>query len=87
MSDRETTTHDEADESAEERRHRQSAREVGAWEAAFATAKDQGNPAWPADADRASADATLSRAHRAEKTSARSRNEAPPDDRAAGTPE
>jgi hypothetical protein len=74
MSDRETTTHDEADESAEERRNRQSAREVGAWEAAFATAKDQGSRARPADADRANAGAMVSRAQRAEKTSARSRS-------------
>ncbi len=87
MSDRETTTHDEADESAEERRNRQSAREVGAWEAAFATATEQGSPAQAADADRANAGALVSRAHRAEKTSGSSRDAAPPDDRAAGTVE
>jgi hypothetical protein len=74
MPDRETTTHDEADESAEERRNRQSAREVAAWEAAFATAKEQSSPARPADADRANAGAMVSRAHRAEKSGGGSRN-------------
>jgi hypothetical protein len=87
MSDRETTTHDAAEESAEERRNRQSAREVAAWEAAFATAKEQSSPAPPADADRANAGAVVSRAHREEKLSARSRNEARPVDWAAGTRE
>jgi hypothetical protein len=87
MPDRETTTHDEADESAEERRDRQSAREVSAWEAAFATAKEQGNPARPVDADRANAGAMVSRAHRAEKTSGSSRDAAPPDDRTVDTVE
>jgi hypothetical protein len=87
MSDRERTMHDEADESAEERRNLQSAREVSAWEAAFATAKEQGSSARPVDADRANAGAMVSRAHRAEKTSGSSRDAARPDDRAADSVE
>jgi hypothetical protein len=87
MSDRDTTTHDKAEESAEERRSRQSAREVTEWETAFAAGKEQGAPAGPADADRANAGAIVSRAHRAEKRSGGSRNAARPDDWAAGTAE
>ena len=71
MSDHETTTNKEAHESAEERRRRQSAREVVEWEAAFAAGKAQGRPARRATADRANAGAMVSRAHRAEKTTVR----------------
>ena len=68
MSDSETTNNKEAPESAEERRSRQSAREVAEWEAAFAAGKAHDGPPRPADRDRANAGAVVSRAHRAEKT-------------------
>jgi hypothetical protein len=71
MSDHETTINKEAPESAEERRLRQSAREVAEWEEAFAAGKARGGPARAADRDRANAGAVVSRAHRAEKTTAR----------------
>jgi hypothetical protein len=87
MAERETTKRDEADESAEEHRSRQSAREVTEWEAAFAAAREHGAPAGPADPDRANAGAMVSRAHRAEKSSGGSRNGARQDDRAADTAE
>jgi hypothetical protein len=45
------SAHDEADESAEERRNRESAREVAEWETAFASAKEHGTLAGLADAD------------------------------------
>jgi hypothetical protein len=71
VSDHETTTSKEAPESSEERRTRQSAREVAEWEADLAAGKVDGGPAQAADADRANAGAMVSRAHRAEKTNAR----------------
>jgi hypothetical protein len=40
-------THDEAGESAEERRDRESAREVAEWETAFAAAREQGTLTGP----------------------------------------
>jgi len=49
------SAHDDAGESAEERRNRESAREVAEWETAFAAAKEHGTPAALADADRANA--------------------------------
>jgi hypothetical protein len=67
MSDHETTINKEAPESAEERRSRQSAREVAEWEAALAAGKAPDGAARPADRDRANAGAVVSRAHRAEK--------------------
>jgi hypothetical protein len=71
MSDRETTTHDAAEAAAEERRSRKSAREVVEWETAFAAAKKQGDATPRAAVDRANAGAMVSRAHRAEKMTAR----------------
>ena len=71
MSDRENPTEEKAEDSAEERRSRQSAREVAEWEAAFASAKAHGSPARAANVDRANAGAMVSRAHRAEKTTVR----------------
>lgn len=71
MSDDDTTTGEEAPESTEERRTRQSAREVAEWEAALAAGKAGGSIARAADADRANAGAMVSRAHRAEKTDVR----------------
>jgi hypothetical protein len=73
MSDHETTTSNAAHESPEDRRSRQSAREVAEWEAALAAGKADGSPVGPPDADRANAGAMVSRAHRAEKTTARPR--------------
>ncbi len=67
MSDDETRTNREAPESAEERRSRQSAREVAEWEHALSAGRADGNSAAPADRDRAKAGAVVSRAHRAEK--------------------
>jgi hypothetical protein len=78
---------DENGESADERRNRESAREVAEWETAFAAAKEQGALAGPPDADRANAGAMVSRAHRAEKSSGGSPNAARPDDWAAGPAE
>ena len=63
-----------SEESAEERRGRESAREVTEWETAFAAAKNaknHGEATQPPDADLANAGAMVSRAHRAEKNSAR----------------
>ena len=71
MPDDETRTNREAPESAEERRSRQSAREVAEWEDALTTGRADGSSAAPADRDRALAGAVVSRAHRAEKTTAR----------------
>ncbi len=71
MSKYETTTNKEAPESADERRSRQSAREVAEWEAALAAGKAHDGAARPADRDRANAGAAVSRAHRAEKTTMR----------------
>jgi hypothetical protein len=71
MPDDERSTNREAPESAEERRSRQAAREVAEWEAALAASRADGSPGGPVDADRANAGAMVSRAHRAEKTSAR----------------
>lgn len=68
MSDHETTSSRETPESAEERRSRQSAREVADWDAALAAGKADGRVARAADADRANAGAIVSRAHRADKT-------------------
>ena len=82
MADPETTTRDEADESPEGRRTRQSARDVADWEAAFAAGKQQSGVARPGDADSANAGAIVSRAHRAEKGSGRRdapRSTSPPD--------
>ena len=73
MAERDTMDRDEAgDESAEERRTRQSAREVAEWETAFAAARKQDHSDAPADADRANPGAMVSRAHRAEKNSGQS---------------
>ena len=82
MTEHDRTKHDDTGESAEEHRSRQSAREVTEWETAFAAAKEQGVPPAPApaDPDRANAGAAVSRAHRAEKSSGRSRNAPRPDD-------
>jgi hypothetical protein len=52
MSDHETTTSRETPESTDERRSRQSAREVAEWDAALAAGKADGRIARPADADR-----------------------------------
>ena len=71
MSKHEATTNKEATESADERRSRQSAREVAEWEAALAAGKAHDGAARPADTDRANAGAVVSRAHRAEKTTVR----------------
>ena len=71
MSEHEAGTNKEAPESAEERRSRQSTREVAEWEADLAAGKADGAPAQAADADSANAGAMVSRAHRAEKTSVR----------------
>ena len=72
MSDYDTTTKKAAPESAEERRGRQSAREVAEWEAALAAGKAPDGAARPAGRDHANAGAVVSRAHRAEKTTVRS---------------
>ena len=65
-------------ESAESNRERQSAREVAMWEAAFAAATDRGSAPPADDADQANAGAMVSRAHRAEKASARTSHPAGP---------
>jgi len=60
------------DESAQEHRSRQSAREVADWETALETARKQDHSAGTADPDRANAGAIVSRALRAEKSSGQS---------------
>jgi hypothetical protein len=73
MTDRDRMKPGEArDESAEERRTRQSAREVAEWETALAAARKRDHSHGTADPDRANAGAVVSRAHRAEKSSGQS---------------
>ncbi len=79
MAEHEATKRDDADEAAEARRSRQSAREVTEWETAFAAAKRQGAFAETANADRANAGALVSRSHRAEKSSGPSPGAARPE--------
>jgi hypothetical protein len=79
MAERDTMKRREADDqSAEERRTRQSAREVAEWETALDAARKQDRSDSTADADQANAGAMVSRAHRAEKGSGQSPSAARP---------
>lgn len=70
-------------ESPEERRTRQAADDVAAWDAAFAAAKARSDAPSNEEPDRANAGALVSRAHREEKTSGSSPHAVGPNDRSA----